>query len=115
MSGFGISCAFKTLPVPKNADAVPEPSCAVILNSIFPSSGMVTIKSYASAIPINVLFFLTGITSNPSAETNSGSSPPKVIQKEVEAPPSIIRNLTFSPGLKSAYSMFSSPLIKNAG
>jgi hypothetical protein len=40
---------------------------------------------------------------------------PKSHPKEVEAPPLITRTLTFSPGLKSGYSMVCFPLIKNAG
>ena len=64
---------------------------------------------------MKVLLCLTGTTFFPSAAIKIGSSPPKVIQKEVEAPPSITRKRTFSPGLNSGCSEVCSPLIKNAG
>ena len=64
---------------------------------------------------IKVLFFFTGTIFTPSAETNNGLPPPKVTQKEVDAPPSIIRKRTFSPAINSGYSTNCSPLIKNAG
>ena len=80
-SGLGTSGAFNVLPVPKKVDALPEPSCEVARISSFPLSGIVTIKSYVSATPINVLLCGTGTTSNPSAATSVGSSPPNVSQK----------------------------------
>jgi len=45
LSGLGIKSAGSTSPFPRNAEAVPDPSWAVIRNSAFPSVGMVSIKS----------------------------------------------------------------------
>ncbi len=80
LSGLGKTGASNTSPCPKKVDVCPEPSCAIARTSIFLSEGMVTMKSYVSAIAMNVLLWFTGITSSPSAEINKGSSPPNVSQ-----------------------------------